>query len=283
MKASISTALRAHYAGESLTTCTLWKVTRRDAVVLAFTDHEQPITFAAVTYLPTSSYDAGAVQTSAALNVDDVSLVGLLAVDGITAASIEAGVWDGAQVEISEVNYADLSMGANVLRVGEIGEVQRNGDQFTAELRGLMQSLQNNIGRIVGPSCDADLGDARCKVNLASLVVSGSVTTLGSTRAFTASAMAQAAGYFSYGVVTWLTGLNTGLRMEVKVFAVGGVFALQLDMPNPIGLGDTFTAVPGCNKIGRLGDCKVKFNNYVNFRGFEDLPGQDQVLLVGGQ
>lgn len=283
MKTTISAELKAHYAQETTTLATLWKVTRRDGEVFAFTDHDEPITFETVTYRPTSTYDASAVQTAAALNVDNASLVGLLAVDGITASSIEAGLWDGAQIEIAEVNYRDLSMGSNVMRVGEIGEVQRNGPQFTAELRGLMQALQNNIGRIVAPSCDADLGDARCGVDLEALRAAGAVTVLGSTRAFTAGAMAQPANYFRYGVLRWETGLNEGLRMEVKSFGAGGVFALQLDMPNPIGLGDTFTVTPGCDKIGRAGDCKIKFDNYLNFRGFEDIPGQDQVLLVGGQ
>ena len=43
------------------------------------------------------------------------------------------------------------------------------------------------------------------------------------------------------------------------------------------------TVVPGCNKTGRGGDCQVKFDNLVNFRGFEDVPGQDKVLVYGGQ
>ena len=283
MKTGIGVALKAHYASGSLTTATLWKITRRDGAVLTFTDHDQPITFSSLVYAPTSAYDAGAVKTTAAMNVDDVSLVGLLAVSAVTASDIEAGLWDGAAVEIMEVNYADLTMAENVLRFGEIGEIQRNGQQFSAELRGLMAKLQNNIGRIVMASCDADLGDARCGVDVEALRVSGTVTTATSVRAFTASAMAQAADYFTFGIVTWVTGLNAGLRMEVKTFASGGVFTLQLSMPYAIAIGDTFTVVPGCNKLGRAGDCKIKFANYVNFRGFEDIPGQDKVLLTGGQ
>ncbi len=280
---TISAELAAHYAQETTTLATLWKVTRRDGTVYAFTDHDEKIQFESIDYLPTSVYDAGTVKTSSAMNVDDVSLSGLLAVDAVTAADIEAGLWDGALVEIMEVNYADLTMGANVLRYGEVGEIQRNGAQYLVELRGLMQYLQNVIGRIVTPQCDADLGDTRCGVDLEALRVTGTVTTGAATRTFTASAMAQAADYFTYGVVTWTGGDNAGLSMEVKQHQAGGVFALQLDMPNTIDPGDTFTVVPGCNKIGRTGDCKLKFDNLVNFRGFEDVPGQDKVLIYGGQ
>lgn len=283
MSKTISAALEAHYAQATTTLATLWKVTRRDTSVYAFTDHDSEIPFESVTYQPTSVYDAGTVKTSAAMNVDDVSLTGLLAIDAITAADIEAGLWDGATVEISEVNYLDLTMGANILRYGQIGEIQRNGQQFTCELRGLMQYLQNVICAVVTPHCDADLGDTRCGVDLEALRVSGTVTTGAATRTFTASAMAQAADYFTYGVVTWTSGDNDGLSMEVKQHQTGGVFSLQLDMPHTIDAGDTFTVVPGCNKTGRGGDCQVKFSNLVNFRGFEDVPGQDRVLIYGGQ
>jgi uncharacterized phage protein (TIGR02218 family) len=276
-----SAELLAHYASGATTLATLWKIERADGQVLTFTDHDEPITFEALIYAPTSSYDAGAVQTSASMGVDDVQLMGLMAVDGITAQDIEAGLWDAAKVEISEVNYRDLTMGANVLRFGEIGEIQRNGNTFKAELRGLMQYLQKNIGRIVTAACDADLGDARCGFNKESLRVSSSVGAVASNREFTAAALTPADTY-GIGVVTWTTGLNAGLRMEMKSLT-GGAFELQLDMPYAVAIGDQFSIVPGCNKIGRLGHCKLIYNNLNRFRGFEDIPGQTKILKVGGQ
>lgn len=283
MKA-LSPQLLAHYAQDTTTLARLWKITRRDGQVFGFTDHDEPIPFDGQAYAVSSVFDASAVQTSSALNVDSASAKGILASEGVTASDVEAGLWDGAQVELLEVNHQDLSMGANVLRYGDVGEIQRNGQQYLGELRGLMQYLQNTIVRIVTASCDADLGDARCGVDLEALRVTGTVTSVVSPRSFTASAMAQAVDYFQYGVLTWEPGsLNDGLSMEVKSFAVGGVFELQLDMPYAVAPGDEFTVVPGCNKIGRTGDCKLKFDNYARFRGFEDIPGQDKVLLVGGQ
>jgi uncharacterized phage protein (TIGR02218 family) len=236
-----------------------------------------------VDYEPSSAFDASAVSTRSELNVDNLEVVGLLDSEGITVQDIEAGVWDGARFVLVEVNYKDLTMGHNTLRTGQIGQIPRKGLTFVAELRGLMQTLQNNIGRVVTASCDADLGDARCGVDLEALRVSGTVTTGASQIAFTASGLAQAANYFTYGVVTWVTGDNAGRSMEVKLHSGGGVFSLQLDMPNTIDAGDTFTVTPGCNKVGRAGDCKVKFDNLVNFRGFEDVPGQKKVLIYGGQ
>lgn len=287
MKTVMSAELAAHYASGATTLATLVKITRNDGLVFAFTDHDIPITFGAVTFQPTSSYDAGAVQTTASLGVDDVPLVGMLAVDGIIAADIEAGRWDKALAEISEVNYRDLTMGENVLRFGEIGEIQRNGLQFNIEIRGLNQYWQNNVGRIVSPSCDADLGDARCKYPRETLRFPGSVTAVASNRIFTAvfeGAPLLGGGIYGIGEVTWVTGLNAGLRMEVKALdEVAIVFTLQLDMPYEVAVDDTFTIVPGCNKVGRLGHCKMTYDNYVNFRGFEDIPGQTKTMQIGGQ
>ena len=281
MKTGISAELAAHYASGAETTARLWKITRRDGEVFGFTDHDKAITYLSVDYEPTSVFDASAIATRAEMNVDGLEALGLLDSDGITEQDIEAGTWDGAQCVLMEVNWADLTMGHNVLSTGDTGQITRKGLTYTAELRGLMQAFQNNIGRVVTASCDADLGDARCGVDLEALRVSSVVTVGAATRTFTC-ALSPDANYFTYGVVTWTTGANAGRSMEVKQ-QTGGVFELQLDMPNAIEAGDTFTAVPGCNKVGRTGDCKVKFDNYVNFRGFEDVPGQKKVLIYGGQ
>lgn len=280
----ISIALAAHYEQETTTLARLWKITRRDGRIFGFTDHDEMIVFDGVTYAVSSVFDISAVSTRSELNVDSLEAKGILAEEGITASDIEAGLWDGAQVLMMEVNYEDLSMGANILRYGDAGEIRREGQQYTAEVRGLMQYLQNNIGRVVTATCPYDLGDSDCKVDIEALRVSGSVTdSEATTREFTDATRIEADGFFSFGTLTWTTGLNVGLSMEVKKFTAGGLIELQLDMPHDVSAGDQYTMVPGCDKIGRLGDCKLTYDNYVNFGGFEDVPGSHKTLLVGGQ
>lgn len=281
---SLPSALRAHYASGSTTLAMIWKITRTDQLVFGFTDHDEPIPFGGTTYRPTSAFDASAVSTRAELNVDNLEAVGLLDDAGITAEDIDAGLWDGAAIEIRRVNWADLSMGAEIVRVGEIGQVQRKRGQYIAEMRGLMQKLQNNVGRSVAPSCDAKLGDVRCGVVLEGspgFTVAGVVTAVAGRRAFTASALAQAAAYFSNGEVHFTSGANLGIRMEVKTHSTGGVLALQLALPFDLAVSDTFDIVPGCDKTKAV--CIAKFNNVVNFRGFSFVPGPDRAMLIGGQ
>lgn len=283
---TLSAELLAHYASDAPTLAVLWKVTRRDGQVFGFTSHDRKIPFDGVDYQPSSAFDASAVATTSDSAVDNLEAVGLLNGAGITAVDIEAGLWDGAAVELREVNWKDLSMGANLIRTGEIGQLRRKRGTYTAELRGLTQHLQNNIGYVLTPSCNASLGDARCGVSLTALQVTAAVATVTEAgRAFTCTgALTGAAGRYTFGVIEWLTGANAGKRMEVQVHTVTTgtpALALQVAMPYPIAPGDTFTATPGCDKSKAT--CKGTFSNLLNFRGFSFVPGQNRVLQIGGQ
>lgn len=281
MKTTLSPALAAHYSGGATTLAHLWKCSRRDGPVFGFTDHDVVIEYDGVTYLPKSGFTASALKSAADFSIDNLELEGLLDSAAITDEDIEAGLWDGAAIELLEVNWADLTMGANVLRVGTLGEIQSEGLLYKAELRGLLHKLQNNVGRMVTPSCDTQLGSALCKVNVEALRAAATVATVTDNRTFTATGFAVPDGYFAFGEVTWVTGANAGKRMEVRSQTAAGAIELQLEMPHPILPDDTFTVIPGCDRSKAV--CISKFNNVVNFRGFSFVPGSDKVLLVGGQ
>jgi len=52
------------------------------------------------------------------------------------------------------------------MRDGWLGEVTVDRFQWKADLDGMMKKYATTIGRIYTPMCDANLGDARCKVRL---------------------------------------------------------------------------------------------------------------------
>jgi uncharacterized phage protein (TIGR02218 family) len=175
---SISPELDAHLSGECLTMATCWLCTRTDGVVFAATDHDADIVFDGVTYLANSGYTATDVETMSDLSVDNLEIQGfanLLDGPSITDDDLRAGLWDFAAIKIFQVNYADLTMGSISERSGTTGEISLVRGQFTAELRGKMQAFSRVIGRIDAPSCNADLGDARCTVNLAPFTVTGTI------------------------------------------------------------------------------------------------------------
>lgn len=82
-------------------------------------------------------------------------------------------------------------------------------------------------------------------------------------------------GYFAYGFVKWLTGLNAGYSMEVKAFSPG-VVTLAMLMPFPIQVGDTYQITAGCD--GQDSTCKNRYGNIANFRGEPFIPGPDFIL-----
>lgn len=46
--------------------------------------------------------------------------------------------------------------------------MRREGERFIADLEGPLAALERVVGRTYGRDCDAQLGDARCTVDLAS-------------------------------------------------------------------------------------------------------------------
>jgi len=54
------------------------------------------------------------------------------------------------------------------------------------------------------------------------------------------------------------------------------VLGIVGDLPGwPIGDGDRFRVVAGCDKTAET--CRAKFSNFLNFRGFPHIPGDDWV------
>lgn len=279
---TISAGLLAHLAKTTTSLATCWKCTRTDGSVYRFTDHDLNLTLPSdpsSPYVANSGYTRSAIQSNSQLSVDNLDLEGAFVSGQITEADIRAGKWDFATVQIFLVNWRDLTQGVLKERIGTLGEVRSSRNRFVVELRGLMQKLQQQVGRVYAIACDADLGDARCTVALAPFTVTGTVDVVVSRREFNDAARVEAADYFTAGKITFTSGANNGLQMDVKAYSPA-IVQLQLPMPYDIGVGDSYSLIAGCRKRASL-DCHAKFNNLVNFRGFPYIPGTDQVASGG--
>jgi uncharacterized phage protein (TIGR02218 family) len=85
--------------------------------------------------------------------------------------------------------------------------------------------------------------------------------------------------WFTAGRLTFTSGANVGLAVEVKNHRNGNGFVtldLWQAMPEPIEPGDAFNVTAGCDK--RFQTCHNRFNNVANFRGFPHIPGNDFVI-----
>ncbi len=152
----------AHIESGATTLATCWKLIRTDAVVLGFTDHDQPLSFAGTDYRP--MLDGSETGARLGPQVDTAEAIGVLRSDAITEADIVAGRYDGATVEIWRVNWREVSQRL-LQRRASIGEIVREDGQFRAELRSGQQALNRVRGRLYAPLCDAVPGDARCTVS----------------------------------------------------------------------------------------------------------------------
>ena len=271
-------ALQAHLAGGAATVCRCWALERRDGTVLGFTDHDLPLGFEGVEFRPEAGMTAKALVQGTGLAVDNTEAVGALSDAAISEADILAGRWDGAALRVWLVNWQDVAARQLLFR-GTLGEVVRAGGAFRAELRGLAEALNRPQGRVYQGPCSAVLGDARCGVDLTDPAHAASVTVDGVEEARVlrfAGLGGYQAGWFAAGRVIVESGAAAGLSGTVKADRATGTFreielwqALRVE----VAPGDAVRLVAGCDR--RAATCREKFGNFLNFRGFPHIPGED--------
>jgi uncharacterized phage protein (TIGR02218 family) len=277
---TIPSALQAKLETGCTSLCRCFIVTRGDGVVQGFTDHDEDVVVGAVTCAAGTGLSASEATQKLGLAADATEFSGALAADTLNEDDLAAGRYDAATVELWLVDWSEPELRVLVAK-GAIGEVKREGNAFTAEVRGLSERLAQQTGRLYATTCSADLGDARCKIDLTAPAFrgDGTVAAVTATSSFTASGLAAFAdGWFTGGKVTFTSGANAGASVEVKTHRNGAAvtFDLWQAMAEPIAAGDTFTVTAGCDKA--FATCHDRFDNVVNFRGFPHIPGNDFVI-----
>lgn len=164
---TISSGLNSHFGGDLTTLAICLRLTRQDGVVIVATNHDTDLTITIPSGSPTLvdkylSRIGGTdtdVQTSNALNVDNMDQHGALSVESINEDDLHAGLFDYATFKLFAVNYANLSQGIYSLRDGTIGVVTVDRGTFVAQLQGMMEALKLTLGELVNPLCPYNFGD----------------------------------------------------------------------------------------------------------------------------
>lgn len=270
--------LLAHMGSGTTTTCQCWSVARKDGVVVGFTDHDCDLSFDGITFKASSGMTARALQQGTGLAVDNTEAVGALSNASVSEADLLAGRYDGAEVRNWLVNWQDVSQRIAQFR-GSFGEVTRAEGAFRAELRGLSEVLNQVQGLAYQRSCSATLGDARCRFDLATPGRAVETAILGIDGKGTyriASQPAIASGWFERGRAVMTTGATAGLVGLVKFDREDGPtrkVTLWVDLAAAPVVGDVIRLEAGCDKLATT--CREKFGNFMNFRGFPHIPGED--------
>lgn len=293
---TVPAGLALHLQEDVTSIVICWRVIRRDGVLILGTQYDSDVIITvgdlAGTYVAAAGITGSSVRSSSDLSVDNLEVSGAMPKPGdldivdLRAADIEAGLMDDAQVTIFMANWKAPDVGQLIIRVGTLGAITRTAEgRYMTELRGMAQRLRQNLIRTYSVTCDAELGDARCRFPLSTVIASGVVDAVTDRSFFDSTLSGVSSGIDSFigGLLTWVTGDNAGFSMEVKQDAIGAVLGnIQLyeQMPNDIQVGDTFSLSPGCDKT--LATCRDRYDNILNFRGAGVLvPGRNKVSVFG--
>jgi uncharacterized phage protein (TIGR02218 family) len=277
---ALSDAFEAHLASGITTLARCWALTRRDGLVLGFTDHDCDLAFDGISFKAETGLTARALMQSTGLSIDNSEALGGLSSAAVTEADITAGRYDGATVEAWLVNWADTAQRVKLMRA-TLGEITRAGGAFQAELLGLSEALNTAQGRVYQTQCGAVLGDATCRVDLSdpAYAAEGVIGAIGEKTLLATGLEGYATGWFARGRLVGVTGAAAGLDAPVKSDRLAeGVRQIELwqNLRAPLAVGDTVRLEAGCDKS--FATCGEKFANALNFRGFPHIPGEDRLL-----
>lgn len=277
---NLDPALQAHLNTGATAMCRCWLIIRRDGETFGFTDHDSDLSFDGNSFTASTGLTSTAMQTSTGLSVDNGEAFGALSSLALTDEDILAGKYDAATVQQWLVNWSDTEQ-RHLVFAGSIGEIRRGATAFEAELRGLSEALNQPIGRAYLKKCDRNLGDAKCgfDTNAAGFFATSTIIqTDGNARLSFAGLEGFEQGWFTLGTLLWESGANTGTMVSIKDDRLSGTLRtieLWQAAALPIESGDAVRLVAGCDK--HAATCKTKFSNFLNFRGFPHIPGEDWV------
>ena len=185
----------------------------------------------------------------------------------------------GAEVEAFEVDWATSA--ARLIGRFTIGGIEREAGAFRAELRSRAAGLDRPQGRAFLNSCDARLGDARCKVALdvAGFRATGVVVAVSALTVTVSGIGTLPLGHLPRGRARMTSGACAGLDpLEIRnaLAGTGGVVLhIWRRPPAEILPGDTVEVTVGCDKT--FATCRSRFDNGDNFRGCPHMPGNAAV------
>jgi uncharacterized phage protein (TIGR02218 family) len=256
-----------------------WRVERRDGICLGFTSHDRDLVIGGLVYRCAPGMLPSAISVSDDFDASTLDVRGALTSDSIGEADLAAGRWDRAAVSLFMVDWEDPGGEALKLARGELGDVTVKANGFEAELRGPAALLEQAVAEQTSPECRAELGDRRCRVDMAKRVRVTKVTATPEEAVVVVAEAPGGPGAFGFGRLRWIDGANSGL--ESAILASDGT-ALRLQEPPPfaIAAGDVVEIAEGCDKS--FATCRARFANAENFRGEPHLPGMDLLTRYPG-
>lgn len=249
-------------------------------VPLGFTDHDRPIDYNGLVYLP---YYGGSVTDytysasgEAATNEVDFAI----ALEGISEADLLSGIYNGAEVVTYHYDWANNSVVFQDAP-GYFGKIKihnsRNGAyKYTVELNSVSALLQQKESEIITSYCDLEFGGERCGVNLLArgLVDTLTVSAVNSSIEIVVNS-SRADNY--YGRIEFEKNGIIYTHLIAKYTASSQTLESWDSIVN-LEPGDTIKAVARCDRTSS--DCQKYQGNKLRFGGFENIPKETSLTKV---
>lgn len=268
----------------------LW-IALRDGTVIGMTDHDRdiivdmadisdvPVTFRSATGLLPSD-----VTTAIGLDADNFEVEGPLA-DIITKTDVLGGRFARARVRLFEVDWNEAWPAVGAILQGKLADSSIKGSRYVFEIRSDTEAFQQTIGRLITPYCDAEFGDSRCTKAVPQFAAE--ITAVTNAFKFTLDlAGSYANDYFTYGKVEFTSG-ELAATDPVEVFAYigsSGLVTLLVPLAKEPEIGDQLIIKTGCSFLKKSDTANLQtchfYDNVVNFRGMDQVPGSDQYLKI---
>jgi uncharacterized phage protein (TIGR02218 family) len=256
-----------------------WRVERRDGVCLGFTGHDRDLVIGGLVYRSAPGMLPSAVSVSDDFDASTLDVSGALTSNSIRESDLAAGRWDRAAVFLFLVDWEDPGGDRLHLARGELGDVTVKANGFEAELRGSAALLERAVTEQTSPECRAELGDRRCRVDMAGRARATRVAEAPGEDLVVVAEAPGGPGAYGFGRLRWISGANSGLESTI-VASQGPELRLQEPPPFAISAGDLVRIEEGCDKS--FATCRGRFANAENFRGEPHLPGMDLLTRYPG-
>lgn len=281
-----------------------WMLRLKNGKILCFTNHDEDLLIDGDTYFAKSGFSASAISSDNSLAVDNMDIEGIIDNAIIVKSEILAGLYNHATISVFLVDYLHPNDAKLKLRTGWLGEIKLGANAFVAEVRGLLQAFNSQIGDVYSPRCRAQFCDkccmldarkfTQCNLSVSSVVNGASFSFYkqqndemdcdeesGNDAKYSAVKNIVDMPYSSFcnGCVKFVTGMNAGITMEIS-YCDEHMLNTILAFPYKIQVGDIFEITCGCDKTFAM--CCDVYHNAMNFRGEPHIPNQSDILRTVG-
>ena len=267
--------MRVFFDRELDTVATFWRIYRRDGAAPAFTSHDRDLSFGGIRHFAAPGMIPAAIRLTSELANDSAEVQGVLNHDSIRADELAAGLFDEAAIAIGAVDW--ISLDHHTLYTGQIGRIEDNSTQFTAELRSSKSLLEQDCVPRTSPTCRAEFCGRGCGLSAVRFTAVQPLAAIDLESNRVRFVGLDGESHID-GRLRFMAGPQTGVAFGI-IDAEGDWLVLDRPLVAGTPLGTRAELREGCDHT--IATCAARFGNAANFRGEPFLPGNDLLARYG--